>query len=256
MWTVRLDKYLANLGIISRRKVWKIISGRRIYVNWNIAKKSDLKLSWWDEIFVKWIDWKNWKIKVIKDIVVLFNKPTWYVCSDVEEWSYPSYKKLLENCPYKNILKLAWRLDVDTEGLLVLSDNWNFIHKLISPKHWKEKVYYVEVEKNLSKKDIEKLENWVDIWDYITLPAKVYRVDLRDIKDLFNDKSTLDQIPNKFKFWKDAIILIIKEWKYHQIKRMLKAVGNRVVYLKRLKLWDFELGSLKPWEWKILENKI
>ncbi len=72
--------------------------------------------------------------------------------------------------------------------MLVLSDNWNFIYKLISLKHWKEKVYYVEVKKILSEENIENLENWVYIWGYITLPAKVYKKNLGDIKILFKDK--------------------------------------------------------------------
>ncbi len=108
MWVVRLDKYLANLGIVSRRKIWKMISEWKIYVNWDIVKKSDIKLNRWDQIYVKWICWRNLNIKVIKDIVVLLHKSAWYVCSDVDEWNYPSYKKLLKDCSYKNILKLAY----------------------------------------------------------------------------------------------------------------------------------------------------
>lgn len=256
MWVVRLDKYLANLGIVSRRKIWKIISKWKIYVNWEIVRKSDFKVNFNDEISIVWDNWKIIKIKVIKNIIVLLNKPRWYICSDIDEFNYPSYKRLLYNCPYKNILKLAWRLDVDTEGLLVLSDNWNFIHKLISPKHWKEKIYYVEVENELSEYDINKLESWVDIWWYISLPAKVYKLEDPAYNKLFKDIETINQIPKNLLKWNYWFLLSIREGKFHQIKRMLQVVSNKVIYLKRLKMWDFELWSLEIWEWKLLENKI
>ena len=251
MSVVRLDKYLANLGLISRRKIGAFVSQWNIFVNWNKVTKSDIKLNRWDKIFIKNLWWKDYNLEVKKDFVVLVHKPAWYVCSDVDEWKYPSYKKLLENLPYKNILKLAGRLDVDTEGLLVLSDNWNFIHKLISPKKKKQKIYYVEVENKLTDLDKQRLENWVDIGDYVTLPAKIYNIE--DAKSIFVEPSTLKQIPTKFLKGKDAILLSIVEGKFHQIKKMLEAIGNKVVYLKRLKMGDFELGDLEKGEYKIID---
>jgi 16S rRNA pseudouridine516 synthase len=107
---IRLDKYLSNIGFCSRKETAKLAKKGLIKVNNEIVKKSDIKISLWDKIEVLWEE------IIVKDkITVLLNKPSWYVSSDVDEGNYPSYKKLLENCIYKNMLNVAGRLDVDTE---------------------------------------------------------------------------------------------------------------------------------------------
>ena len=245
---VRLDKYLANLWIASRKEIAKMVKQGLISVNSEEVKKSDIKLTENDTIQILWDE-----IPVLENVTLILHKPAWYVSSDVDEAGHKSYKHLLEDCIFKNLLKVAWRLDVDTEGLLVVSSDWKFIHELISPKRWKKKIYYVETQNKLSQQDIEKLEKWVDIGDYVTLPAKVLKLpaDSEKIKQFWNFKgSTLSQISSQPIKWQDAILLEIVEWKFHQIKRMLEAVWNKVVYLKRLKMWDFELEDLLPWSWR------
>jgi len=247
---VRLDKYLANLGIGSRREIAKMVKQWFISVNGELAIKSDMKITENDKIEVLWDI-----IPVVENITVLLHKPAWYVSSDVDEWDYKSYKHLLKDCIFSKLLKVAGRLDVDTEWLLVLSSNWKLIHNLISPKKWKEKIYYVEVENNLSDADIKKLQEGVNIGDYITLPSKILILpsDKQKIKEFwdFKDK-TLNQIPNSLLKWKQAILLKITEWKFHQIKRMMESVWNKVVYLKRLKMWNYELEDLEKEQWKIV----
>ena len=243
---MRLDKYFSNLKICSRKECSKLAKKWYIKVNWEIIKKADFNLKIWDII-----SFDNQEIKVLDDITILLHKPAWYISSDIDENNYPSYKKLLEDCPYKNLVKIAWRLDVDTEWLLVLSSNWSKIHQLISPKKWKEKIYYVELEKKIKDDEIKKLEEWIEFEEYTTLAARVCKLD-KNIKDFWNFKeSTLKQIPTLTK-WEDAILLAIKEWKFHQIKNMAKKIWNKVVYLKRLKLAEYELEDLKKWEWKII----
>ncbi len=245
---VRLDKYLANLGLASRKEIWKLVKKGLIYVNGELALKSDIKLSEGDKIDFLWQE-----IPVIENMVVILNKPAWYISSDIDEAGYKSYKNLLKDCFFANKLKVAWRLDVDTEGLLVLSSDWKLIHNLISPKQEKKKIYYVEIEKELSSEDIDKLKNGIDIGDYVTLPADVLLLPKKE-EEIINfwdfKKSTLSQIPEKTLKWNQAFLLSIVEWKFHQIKRMLEALNNKVVYLKRLKLADYELEDLEPWKWK------
>jgi len=243
---VRLDKYLANLGFGSRKEIAKMVKQGLIKVNGQPVSKSDIKLTLGDVVDLFWEE-----IPVIENITIVLHKPAGYVSSDVDEWNHPSYKHLLNDCIFKNILKVAWRLDQDTEGLLVLSSNWKFIHDLISPKRGKKKIYYVEAWSYLTQEDFKKLENWLKIDDWETLPARTLSLPAQEkeiIKFWNFKKSTLSQIPSKPLKGVQAFLLELTEWKFHQIKRMLKAINNEVVYLKRLKMGDFELEDLEKWK--------
>ena len=133
---------------------------------------------------------------------------------------------LLPEWVIKKDLAPVGRLDKDTEGLLLLTNDGQLNHRLLAPKSHVDKTYYAELEKNISEDDLEKLRNGVDIGGYITMPALAEKI---------GDKK---------------IHLTIKEGKFHQVKKMLEAVGNKVVYLKRisfgnLKLNDMELGEVR-----------
>ena len=114
------------------------------------------------------------------------------------------------DCPYVNLLHVAGRLDTDTEGLLLLSNDGQFIHQTISPKREKEKEYEVWLRSPISPEECESLRQGVKLDDgYLTKPAKVEHIEEK------------------------KILLTVTEGKYHQVKRMLQAVGNEVIYLKR-----------------------
>lgn len=221
----RLDKYLANLWLLSRREAPLMCKKGAVLVNWEVIKKADYKLQWWEIIS---LDWK--KIKVLEQVYCILYKSAWYISSDEDEFWYLSYKKQMLDCPYVNLLHVAWRLDVDTEWLLLLSNDGQFIHQVISPKRDKEKEYEVWLEKEINEDSCLELEHWVilDDW-YKTKPAKVEKIE---------DKK---------------ILLTITEGKYHQVKRMLESVHNKVVYLKRLRIWDWNLEWLNPWDWKLID---
>ena len=221
----RLDKYLANLWLLSRREAPLICKKGEVLLNWKIAKKSDIKIKEWDIITINWKE-----IKVLEKIYAILYKSTWYISSDEDEFWYPSYKKQMLDCPYVNLLHVAWRLDVDTEGLLLLSNDWQFIHQVISPRRDKEKEYEVHLEKKISDNDCKQLKKWVILDDgYKTKPAKVEKID---------DKK---------------ILLTITEWKYHQVKRMLESVNNKVIYLKRIRIGNRNLDWLKKGDWKLIQ---
>ncbi len=217
----RLDKYISNLWIASRSATRKFIREWFAQVNNKDVFKSDFKVTEWDII-----NFNGEEIPVKKDITILLHKPAWYVSSDIEDGHHPSYKELLEDCPYSNLVKIAWRLDVDTEWLLVLLSDGKKIHQIISPKKEKEKKYYVKLSKDIKEEYIKRLEKWIKIDDYTTLPAKI---------EIIDDKK---------------IYISIIEWKFHQIKKMMEAVDNKVLYLKRVSVWDYKLWDLKKWEWK------
>ena len=222
----RLDKYLANLWLLSRREAPLKCKKGEVLLNWEITKKSDIKIKEGDQITINWQT-----IEVLENIYAILYKSSGYISSDEDEFWYLSYKKQMLDCPYVNLLHVAWRLDVDTEWLLLLSNDWQFIHQVISPKRDKEKEYEVHLEKEISDEDCIKLENWVILDDgYKTKPAKV--------KKLENKK----------------ILLTITEWKYHQVKRMLESVNNKVIYLKRIRIGNRNLDWLKKGDWKLIQS--
>lgn len=222
---MRIDKYLANLWIVPRRQIKKLLKTWEVLLNNTLVETPQLKIKEWDIISV----W-NQNIPVKFAVHILLHKPAWYVSSNIDEGQYASYKDLLDDCPYGDLIEIAWRLDVDTEWLLFCSSDGKVIHNIIHPHKKVEKEYYVEAEKNISKKDITALETWVKLSDNsITHPAKVTQL-------------------------KDNIIqLTITEGKFHQVKRMLEAVDNKVIYLRRDRIWDWKLDGLEKGEWKYVE---
>lgn len=220
----RLDKYLANLGLVSRRECNTVCKEWVIRVNGEVVQKPDFRLLWGEKIQVRDVE-----VEFFEEVYAILYKTAGYISSDEDEFGYPSYKNQMLDCPYVELLHVAWRLDVDTEGLLLLSSDGQFIHQVISPKREKEKEYEVWLESVISDEDCNKLESWVVLDDgYLTKPAKVQKIE---------DKK---------------ILLTITEGKYHQVKRMLESVGNKVVYLKRLRIGVWNLDGLKPGEWKII----
>lgn len=224
---VRLDKYLGNLWLVSRRTVGQFIKNKSILVNWEIAKKSDIKLQKWDQIELNWQP-----IEVREFVYVMLNKPDGYLSTNIDEYGHETFKKLLDDCPYVELLNAAGRLDVDTEWLLFCTNDGTLNHKITSPRSSKTKTYYVQIESQISDQDIESLENWVTFEDwYHTLPAKVEKISDTEI------------------------YLTIVEWKYHQVKKMLRCVDNRVIYLRRDKIGKLELWELWLWKWKYLDEQ-
>ena len=153
------------------------------------------------------------------------NKKAGYITA-VEDPREKTVMELLPDWVIKKELAPVGRLDKDTEGLLLLTNDGQLNHKLLAPKSHVEKTYYAELEKDISSEDIEKLENGVDIGGYITMPAKA---------EIVGEKK---------------IYLTIKEGKFHQVKKMLEAVDNKVTYLKRISfgkllLDDMELGEVR-----------
>lgn len=220
----RLDKYLANLGLVSRRECPYFCKRGEILVNGEVIKKSDFRLFWWEKISI-------WDIEIefFDQVYAILYKSAGYISSDEDEFGYPSYKKQMLDCPYINLLHVAGRLDVDTEGLLLLSSDGQFIHQVISPKREKEKEYEVWLQSPISFSDCEQLQKGVQLDDgYFTKPAKVQQLE------------------------ENKILLTITEGKFHQVKRMLQALGNKVIYLKRLRIGEWTLEGLNKGKWKMI----
>ena len=116
-------------------------------------KKSDFRLLGGEKIQVR-----DMEVEFFEEVYAILYKIAGYVSSDEDEFGYPSYKNQMLDCPYVELLHVAGRLDVDTEGLLLLSSDGQFIHQVISPKREKEKEYEVWLESVITDQDCEKLE--------------------------------------------------------------------------------------------------
>ncbi|MGB6128369.1 MAG: 16S rRNA pseudouridine(516) synthase [Psychrilyobacter sp.] len=217
---MRLDKYLTECGLGSRSDVKKILKMREIKVNGKIEFSPKINVSTADKILHndEMIEYKATRYYIM-------NKPAGYITATEDK----KHKTVMEIIPewviQKNLFPVG-RLDKDTEGLLLFTNDGPLSHELLSPKKHVDKIYYVEAEKTITDEDIKKLELGVDIGGYITKPSSCERVD------------------------KNKINLTISEGRFHQVKKMLHAVDNCVVYLKRIKFANLELGNLEIGEVK------
>ncbi len=218
---MRLDKFLVECGIGSRSEVKKIIDQREIKVNDIIVTSPKTNIN---EISDN-VTYNDNKLEYKDFRYYILNKKAGYITA-VEDPKEKTVMELLPSWVIKKDLAPVGRLDKDTEGLLLLTNDGKLNHKLLAPKSHVNKTYYVELQESISESDLKKLENGVDIGGYTTMPAQVEKID-------------------NFK-----IYLTIKEGKFHQVKKMLEAVKNKVIYLKRVKFGKLELNSLELGEVK------
>lgn len=218
---MRLDKFLVECGIGSRKEVKDIIKNKFITINDILTDSPKINIDENNDI----IKYKSDTITYKKFRYYVMNKKAGYITA-TEDFREKTVMDILPDWVIKKDLAPVGRLDKDTEGLLLLTNDGQLNHKLLSPKSHVDKTYYVELIKDISEEDLNKLENGVDIGGYITMPAKAEKIDLCKIH------------------------LTIKEGKFHQVKKMLEAVNNKVTYLKRISfgkliLGDIELGEVK-----------
>lgn len=221
---VRLDKYLCDIGVGTRSEVKTYIRKGQVCVNGQVIKMPEMKVKEETDI----VTFNGAECKYAKYGYFMLNKPAGVV-SAVKDRVSETVVELLGNPGIKDLFPVG-RLDKDTEGLLLITNDGMLAHELLSPKKHVDKTYYVKIAKELSNEDILKLEQGVDIGEEkLTLPAKVEVLTATEI------------------------LLTICEGKFHQVKRMLQAVDNEVCYLKRLSMGSLTLDeSLAPGEFREL----
>ncbi len=209
----RLDKFLCDKKIGTRSQVRELIQKGQVSVNDEIIRKPETKVSECDLVCCQG------EILSAEEMgYFMLNKPAG-VISATEDASQRTVLDFLKDEPYKNLFPVG-RLDKDTEGLLLITNDGTLGHELLSPKKHVPKTYYVKLLKKLSGADITALEQGVDIGEKnLTLPAKV---------EVLGEKETY---------------ITIIEGKFHQVKRMFEAVGNQVVYLKRVSMGCLRLDE-------------
>ena len=227
---MRLDKFLANSGIGTRKEVKELLKKRLIKVNDEIVKDGKIHVDENEDT----VKYKDEIISYKKFVYIMLNKPNG-VISATEDKVHKTVIDLLGD-EYRTFeIFPVGRLDIDTEGLLLLTNDGVLSHNLLSPNKHVDKKYYVELEKLLTKMDIDKLENGVELKDFTTKDAKV------------------EIIENSEEANKIRAYITISEGKFHQVKRMFKAVENEVKYLKRVKMGTLSLDkNLKLGEYREL----
>ncbi|WP_029321635.1 pseudouridine synthase [Butyrivibrio sp. AE3004] len=222
---IRLNKYIAMCGICSRREADKIIQDGRITVNGEIAKMG-IKVSEKDIICFdgKVIDTAKEKT------VIAYNKPVGVVCTEKDEHAK---RTIIEDINFGKRVTYAGRLDKDSEGLMILTDDGNLIEAMMKSKNGHEKEYEVIVDKKISDEFLKGMEKGVYLKDLdrTTRPCKVKKID-----------------DNSFK-------IILTQGLNRQIRRMCKAFGYDVLKLKRIRILNVKLGNLKYSEYRILEGQ-
>lgn len=213
---MRLDKFLCEMNIGTRSEVKAIISAGRVMVGGVCERNPATHVS--EEDIVS-LDGNELKYEEYR--YYMLNKPAGVVSATTDEHD----RTVLDILNGENLRDMfpVGRLDKDTEGLLLITNDGVLSHNLLSPKKHVDKCYYVELADKITKDDIKQLIEGVDIGDdELTHPAKVSALTPK------------------------SIYLTITEGRYHQVKRMMQAVGNEVTYLKRVSFGPLELDSNLP----------
>jgi len=214
----RLDKVLSNMGYGSRKDVKKIIKSGRVKLNGEIFKKNDAKINPYEDIIT--ID--GIELEYREYIYLMMNKPQGVVSSTDD----PVNRTVLDLIDEEYLIFEpfpAGRLDKDTEGLILLTNDGQLAHKILSPKNKIGKTYYVEVDGYVDQSHIPTFKEGIVLDDgYKTMAA-----DLEIIESGVFSK----------------VRLTIQEGKYHQVKRMFKSLNMEVVYLKRLSIGGLNLDE-------------
>lgn len=229
MGKIRLDKYLADMGQGTRTEVKKAIKKGKISVNQEIIKNPEYKIDTQTDVVVA-----DGKKIVYEDLVYyMLNKPQGVV-SATEDKREKTVLDLIQDKKRKDLFPVG-RLDKDTEGLLLITNDGELAHQLLAPKKHVDKKYFVRLKTPLLEADRKHLEQGVDIGeDKFTMPSRVF---------FLNEE-------------KDEVEIIICEGKFHQVKRMFQAVGNEVVFLKRLSMGSLVLDEkLQIGEYRLLTSE-
>lgn len=228
---LRVDKYLADCGIGTRSEVKKYIKNKQITVNGNVIAKPDVKIDEnTDEVY-----FKGKKVIYEKYVYYLFHKPAGCVTAKQDNLHKTVMDYFQEDLRDK--IAPVGRLDLDTEGLLLLTNDGELTHHLLSPAYHIPKTYYAILDKPVPPEAIELFKQGIDIGDEKpTLPAELTILE----SAICANEQENDHNSNKL----FAAELTIHEGRFHQVKRMFEAVGCKVVYLKRISMGKLVLGDL------------
>jgi len=227
---VRLQKYMADCGIASRRKCEEYIINGKVKVNGIVVDELGVKINPKKDIVL----YNNQQIKNNKNefIYVLLNKPIGYVTTVKDQFNRPT---LLDLVKIKDVrLVPVGRLDMYTSGAIILTNDGEFVYKVTHPKFEIEKTYTVTILGKVTNEELNKLRNGVKIEDYITQNAKVKILKYDEIKNV------------------TRLEIIIHEGKNREVRKMCNAIDKKVLALHRTKIGNLDVKSLDLGKWRYL----
>lgn len=228
---VRLQKFLANQGVCSRRKAEEHILNGAVKVNGKVVTELGTKINpEKDEVIFK----GNKIGEQEKKVYILLNKPIGYVTTTKDQFQRDTVLDLVK---VKERILPVGRLDMYTSGALILTNDGEFIYRVTHPKYEIEKTYNVTVKGIVTKEEIVRLEHGVEIENYVSGNAKVKILKL----DRENDISRIE--------------ITIHEGKNREVRKMCQAIGKKVLALHRSKIENISVKNLKIGEWRYLTNK-
>jgi len=225
---MRLDKLISNSTSFTRSQAKFAIRGGKVKIDGVVAKNAAQQVTEASNV-----EYMGVAVNKAEPRYIMFNKPIGVVCANKDKDHATVFDSLF--LPRQDTLHVAGRLDIDTTGLVLITDDGQWLHRITSPKHNHKKVYLVELDSEITENQIRILSEGVQLKKEKkrSLPAEIEI--LSDSKD---DKK---------------IRMTISEGKYHQVKRMMAAVGNHVVTLHREKIAHISLDEkLEEGQWREL----
>jgi len=228
---IRLQKYLAECGIASRRKAEEYIQEGKVQVNGKVVTELGVKINPEKDI----VYFNNKKVaKQNENIYILLNKPIGYVTTTKDQFNRETVLDLIKGIN-KRIVPVG-RLDMYTSGALILTNDGDFTYKVTHPSHEITKTYVATLRGIVTYEEMEKLKSGVEIEDYLTRPAKVKILKTDTEKNI------------------SRIEITIHEGKNRQVRKMCEAIGRNVMALHRSKIGNIGVKDLKIGEWRYLSS--
>ncbi len=230
MEVIRLQKYLAEAGIASRRKAEELIQQGKVKVNDSIVMELGTKINPEKDK----IEYEGKRITIEDEkVYILLNKPIGFVTTAKDQFKRDSVLDLVK---VRQRIVPVGRLDMYTSGALLLTNDGDFVYQVTHPKHEIEKTYTVTMKGIISKTSIEMLKRGVKIEDYVTRPAKVKILKIEEEKN----QSRLE--------------ITIHEGKNRQVRKMCETVGHKVLALHRSKIAGIGVKELPLGKWRYLNK--
>lgn len=230
---MRLQKYLSQNGVASRRKCEEYILQGKVKVNNKVVKELGFKVDSDKDI----IEFQNKLIKNNKEkhTYILLNKPIGYVTTVKDQFNRPTVLDLIKDIN-KRLVPVG-RLDMFTSGALILTDDGDFVYKITHPKFEIEKTYITTIKGQITNEELQTIENGMKIDNYITNKAKAKIIKHDEEKNI------------------TRVVVTIHEGKNREVRKMFETLGKSVLALHRSKIGDIEVKDLKIGTWRKLSNK-
>lgn len=227
---VRLQKYIAMCGAASRRAAEQLIADGKVRVNGRVVTEMGIKVETGADI----VELGGEKLRLSdKKYYIMLNKPAGYVSTVKDQFERPTVIDLIGGDISARMFPVG-RLDYETEGLLLLSNDGDFTYRVTHPKFHTDKTYEALIRGGISLNALRALRRGVDIGEFVTSPAEVEILETEAGKTLLK--------------------IVIHEGKNRQVRRMLDNVGCKLEYLRRVKIGTVELGNLPLGRWRYLTS--